>query len=67
MVEIYDRELVGLDAKTKEKIPISTLGDSINELKVEIGNTVSTLKIMEIVHTKVHPNLQMAFNLALKR
>ena len=67
MVDIYDRELVGIDAKIKEKTPISTLVDSINELKVEIENTASPLKIMEIVHTKVHPNLQLTFNLTLKR
>ncbi len=43
------------------------LGNSLYELKNAIELKKEPLKIMEIVHGKVHSNLQLAFNLTLKR
>jgi hypothetical protein len=43
------------------------LENALNELNMEVGRLGSPMKIMEIVHTKVHPNLQLTFELIIKR
>lgn len=67
MVEIYQRELVGPKSNSNEKTPLSNLGISLLELNDAVGNITSPVDVMKIVHTKIHPYLQLAFNLTLKR
>ena len=40
--------------------------DGLLELNTAIKNKDSPMKVMEIVHTKIHPNLQILFNLKSK-
>lgn len=42
------------------------LEDGLIELNSSIKNKDSPMKVMEIVHTKIHPNLQILFNLKSK-
>lgn len=68
MVEIYESELKGNEFGTASNNATSSpLATSLYELQREVTNIASPMKIMEIVHAKVHPNLQLAFNLTLKR
>jgi hypothetical protein len=68
IVEIYDSDLKGHEIGTvSNNITPSALEKSLYELQREVTNVASPMKIMEIVHAKVHPNLQLAFNLTLKR
>ena len=43
------------------------LKNGLVELNNSIKNKEKAMKVMEIVHTKIHPNLQAAFNLKLKK
>jgi hypothetical protein len=67
MIEIYEDDLDSADTSTKSKNSLSLLKGSLNELYGNIHNYSSPSKIMETVHGKVHPSLQVAFNLTLKR
>ncbi len=68
MIQLYNNELNGTSVEfiyiNKAK---SDLSNALFELKKAIESKESPYKIMEIVHGKVHPNLQIAFNLTLKR
>ena len=68
IVEIYESDLKGneMDSAISNTTP-SALAKSLYELQREVTEVASPMKIMEIVHAKVHPNLQLAFNLTLKR
>lgn len=68
MVEIFESDLKGneIDPASNNTTP-SALAKSLYELQKEVTGVASPMKIMEIVHAKVHPNLQLAFNLTLKR
>jgi hypothetical protein len=46
---------------------ISNLESALTELKVASGNMTSPMEIMNIVHGKVHPNLQTAFALPTRQ
>ncbi|TVP41581.1 hypothetical protein [Candidatus Nitrosocosmicus arcticus] len=68
MVEIYNRDLDDLISdKTYSSLSRINLENALNELSKEVSHLGSPLKIMEIVHAKIHPNLQLTFNLTLKR
>ncbi len=67
MIEIYENDLDSADTSMKSNNSLSHLKKSLNELSESIHNYSNPSKIMEIVHGKVHPNLQLAFNLTLKR
>lgn len=68
IVEIYESELKGSEFGTASNNATSrSLATSLYELQREVTNIAAPMKIMEIVHAKVHPNLQLAFNLTLKR
>jgi hypothetical protein len=67
MIEIYEDDLESVDTSTKSNNSLSLLKGSLNELNENIHNYSSPSKIMETVHGKVHPYLQLAFNLTLKR
>jgi len=41
------------------------LKNGLVELNNSIKNKEKAMKVMEIVHTKIHPNLQILFNLKL--
>ncbi len=67
MIEIYEKELESKDTTFVDNNTVPFLKKSLDELKENIENISQPSKIMEIVHGKVHPNLQMAFNLTLKQ
>jgi hypothetical protein len=67
MIEIYEKELEPKDITFGENSSVPLLKESLHELKDNIENISQPSKIMEIVHGKVHPNLQLAFNLTLKQ
>jgi hypothetical protein len=67
MIEIYEKELKSKDTTFVDNNTVPFLKKSLDELKENIENISQPSKIMEIVHGKVHPNLQMAFNLTLKQ
>jgi hypothetical protein len=67
MIEIYENDLESADTSMQSNNSPSLLKKSLNELNENIHNYSNPSKIMEIVHGKVHPNLQLAFNLTLKR
>ena len=67
MIEIYEKELEPEDTTFVDNNTVPFLKKSLHELKENIENISQPSKIMEIVHGKIHPNLQMAFNLTLKQ
>lgn len=67
MIEIYEEELESRDTTFQDNTNIPLLKKSLHELKENIENISPPSKIMEIVHGKVHPNLQVAFNLTLRQ
>ncbi len=52
-------------APVNENITIGILEQSIKDLKYAIDNKVHAKALMEIVHMKIHPMLQSAYNLKL--
>ena len=68
MIEIYNSDL---DESTTDlhqgNNSLLNLKTSLKELSDNIHEFSLPSKIMEIVHGKVHPNLQVAFNLTLRR
>ena len=46
---------------------MNKLGEGLADLKDYIYNKAAPIKVMEIVHMQIHPNLQTAFNLKLKQ
>jgi hypothetical protein len=68
MIEIYDTEL---KASTSNSDFInnakSDLSGALYDLRRNIVTKENPSKIMEDVHVRIHPNLQIAFNLTLKR
>ena len=67
MLEIYESDLDSADTSLQYNSSLSILKNSLTELNENIYNYSDPSKIMEIVHGKVHPSLQLAFNLTLKR
>jgi hypothetical protein len=68
MIQLYSNELNGTSSEsTYINKANSDLGSAVYGLKKAVESKESPYKIMEIVHGKVHPNLQLAFNLTLKR
>jgi hypothetical protein len=52
-------------APVNEKVTIDNLEQSIKDLKYAVDNKVRAEDLMEIVHMKVHPMLQSAYDLKL--
>jgi hypothetical protein len=68
MIQLYSNELNGTSSESAHiNKANSDLGSAVHELKKAVESKESPYRIMEIVHGKVHPNLQLAFNLTLKR
>ena len=67
MLELYKSDFDSADTSISPNRSLSILENSLTELYDNIYNYSNPSKIMEIVHGKVHPNLQLAFNLTLKR
>ena len=67
MQEIYESDLDSEDKPLPLNHSLSILENSLTQLNKNINNYSTPSKIMEIVHGKVHPGLQQAFNLTLKR
>ena len=61
-IEIFDAEL-----KPHESKGNSLAAEQIEKYLIELNNAVENkappLAVMMIVHTKIHPNLQLAYNL----
>ncbi|CAN5756527.1 hypothetical protein BH23THE1_BH23THE1_36270 [soil metagenome] len=67
MLEIYESDLDSAGTSLPQNSSVSFLKNSLAELNENIYNYSNPSKIMEIVHGKVHPSLQLAFNLTFKR
>jgi hypothetical protein len=52
-------------ASVNEKVTIDNLEQSIKDLKYAVDNKVRAEDLMEIVHMKIHPMLQSAYDLKL--
>jgi hypothetical protein len=46
---------------------VSKVRDSLLELNILLNNKASPEDLMNIVHTQIHPSLQIAYNLKLKK
>jgi hypothetical protein len=60
-VEIFDSELKPYE--TKNSITAGEVEKYLNELKNAVDNKVPPSDVMMIVHTKIHPYLQLAYHL----
>ncbi len=68
MVEIYNSDLDdSISDNTNSSLSRINLENALNELSTEVSNISSPMKIMEIIHADIDPNLQLTFNLTLKR
>jgi hypothetical protein len=69
MIEIYNSELKTLSSSNSVFInkAKSDLNSALYDLRKDIEAKESPSKIMEDVHGRIHPNLQIAFNLTLRR
>ena len=61
---LFNDKLSG-QAPVNEKVKIDNLEQSIKDLKYAINNKVRAEGLMEIVHMKIHPMLQSAYDLKL--
>jgi hypothetical protein len=67
MIELYSTELIGSSSNiTHINKAKSDLSDSLYDLEKDIELKESPYRIMQDVHGRVHPNLQIAFNLTLR-
>jgi hypothetical protein len=64
-VEIFDAELKPYETK-KNSIADGEVEKQITELKNAVDNKAPPLQVMMIVHTKIHPNLQLAYDLKVR-
>jgi hypothetical protein len=69
MIEIYNSELKASSSSnsTFANKANSDLSGALYDLRNDIGTKENPSKIMEDVHVRIHPSLQIAFNLTLKR
>jgi hypothetical protein len=68
MSELYDDELEGFLSNSTNVIhAMSRLANALIDLNDYLEAKESPYKIMENIHGEIHPNLQIAFNLTLKR
>jgi hypothetical protein len=68
MIEIYNSELKAYSSNsTFANKANSDLSGALYDLRKDIETKANPSKIMEDVHGRIHPNLQIAFNLTLKR
>ncbi|MDF0679792.1 MAG: hypothetical protein P0116_02380 [Candidatus Nitrosocosmicus sp.] len=63
-LEIYDSTLRIFENKNN-KNSLNNIGEDLMDLSYSIKNRTDPFEIMSIVHTKLHPSLQAAFNLTL--
>ena len=50
-----------------DTVYMNKLGEGLADLKDYIYNKTAPIKVMEIVHMQIHPNLQTTFNLKPKQ
>jgi hypothetical protein len=69
MIEIYNSELKASSSSnsTFANKANSDLSGALDDLRNDIETKENPSKIMEDVHVRIHPSLQIAFNLTLKR
>lgn len=63
--ETYDSTLRIFENRMN-KNSLNSLGEHITDLGYLIDNKTNPIEIMNIVHTKIHPELQTAFNLTFR-
>lgn len=63
--ETYDSTLRIFENRIN-KNSLNNLGEHITDLGYLIDNKTNPIEIMNIIHTKIHPELQTAFNLTLR-
>jgi hypothetical protein len=61
-VEIFDAELKPYETR-QNNLAAGQVEKFLLELKNAVDNKSPPLEVMMIVHTKIHPNLQLAYNL----
>jgi hypothetical protein len=64
-VEIFDTELKPYETENNS-IAAGEVEKHLIELKNAVDNKAPPLQVMMIVHTKIHPNLQLAYNLKVR-
>jgi len=64
-VEIFETELKPYETKNNS-IAAGEVEKHLTELKNAVDNKAPPLQVMMIVHTKIHPNLQLAYNLKVR-
>jgi hypothetical protein len=65
---IVDRlfnDVLSAQAPVNEKVTVDNLKHSIKDLKYAVDNSLRAEALMEIVHMKIHPMLQSAYDLKL--
>jgi hypothetical protein len=65
---IVDRlfnDVLSAQAPVNEKVTVENLKHSIKDLKYAVDNSLRAEALMEIVHMKIHPMLQSAYDLKL--
>jgi hypothetical protein len=68
MIELYNSDLKSFSSNSIDVDRAkSRLVDALINLKKDLGIKASPYRIMEVIHGEIHPNLQIAFNLTLKR
>ena len=75
VLSFADYALKKFNSEIKTSIPnnnnktqnyLEQLEKGLLEFNTAIKNKENPMKVMKIVHTKIHPNLQIVFNLKLK-
>jgi hypothetical protein len=71
-IKIFERKLKPLtqvdnDNSNSGMASVSKVENSLVELNNSLNNKALPEDLMKMVHTQVHPNLQIAFDLTLKR
>ena len=65
IVERLFNDILSAQAPVNEKVTVDNLKHSIKDLKYAVDNNVQAEALMEIVHMKIHPMLQSAYDLKL--
>jgi len=64
--EVFNGELSNASSESKSTTTSQSIGNAVRELVAKVDSKSPAMDIMTIVHTKIHPKLITAFNLALK-
>jgi len=65
-IEIFNAKLKPYDTKNNNTNTMKGLESSLIELRAAVDRKAQPMQIMMIAHTKIHPYLQLAYNLKVK-